>query len=122
MQQMTSEEVFDDLYKKYGDSFHWRMLPLSAQSFVAELKREIGLNHFLYDKKIWAVAKCDSNDDVLYVTENEHKEDTYFIFHLTYTEHNVEGYPRSIELNGIEKVKEYIEKSYVAEVVSDEIG
>lgn len=112
---MTAEEVFDNLYKKYGDSFRWRMLPFSEQSFVAELKREIGSNHFLYDKKIWAVARCDSNDDVLYVTENECRGDIYYIFHLTYTEYNMEGYPRSIELNGIEKVKEYIEKSYVAD-------
>lgn len=114
---MTAEEVFNNLYKKYGDSFHWHMLPFSEQRFVAELKREIGSNHFLYDKRIWAVAKCDSNDDVLFVTENEYKEDVYYIFHLTYTDYNAEGYPRSVELNGIKKVKEYIEKSYVADIL-----
>lgn len=114
---MTAEEVFYDLYKKYGDSFHWHMLPFSEQSFVAELKREIGSNHFLYNKRIWAVAKCDSNDDVLFVTENEYKEDVYYIFHLSYTDHNAEGYPRSVELNGIKKVKEYIEKLCIADIL-----
>lgn len=112
---MTAEEIFYDLSKKYGDSFHWHMIPLSNKNFVAELKREIGQNHFLYHREIWAVAKCDSNDDVLYVTENEYQEDVYYIFHLTYSEDNAEEYPQYKELNGIAKVKEYIEELYLAD-------
>lgn len=69
---MTIEEVFSDLYDKYGEDFNWYMLPLTQADgmFVTELKNEIGEDHFLYDKRIWAVAKCESNDDVLYVTDN----------------------------------------------------
>ena len=69
---MTIEEVFSDLYDKYGEDFNWCMLPLTQADgmFVTELKNEIGEDHLLYDKRIWAVAKCESNDDVLYVTDN----------------------------------------------------
>lgn len=112
---MTAEEVFYNLFEKYGDLFNWRMIPLSNKSFVAELKREIGQKHFLYNKAIWAVAKCDSSDDVLYVTENEYKEAVYYIFHLTYSDDNTEGFPQYKELNGIEKVREYIEDIYLAD-------
>ena len=61
---MTAEEVFSALYDKYGVDFNWHLLPLlqANGNFVEELKREIGNDHFLYHKKIWAVAKCDSND------------------------------------------------------------
>lgn len=113
---MTAEEAFCDLSEKYGDSFNWHMIPLSNKSFVAELKREIGQNHFLYNRKIWAVAKDDSSDDVLYVTEDAYEEDIYYIFHLTYSD-NHEGYPQYKELNGIGKVKEYIEEIYCADIL-----
>lgn len=67
---MTLEEVFSGLYDKYGEDFNWYMIPLTQAggAFVVELKNEIGKDHFLYDKKVEAVAKCGSNDDVLYVT------------------------------------------------------
>lgn len=107
---MTAEEVFRDLSDKYGEEFNWHMLPFSDKFFVEELKREIGSEHFLYNEDIWAVAKCDSNDDILYVTGNEDGKDCYYIFHLTYTKNNANGFPRSIKFIGIEAVKEYIEK------------
>ena len=108
---MTAEEVFYNLYEKYGDDFNWYMLPLSNQTFVAELKKEIGKNHFLYNKQIWAVAKCDSNDDVLYLADNDGGADLYYMFHLTYSECNADGFPRYKKLEGINAVKEYIEQS-----------
>ena len=111
---MTAEEVFYDLYKKYGDSFHWHMLPFSEQSFVAELKREIGSNHFLYNKRIWAVAKCDSNDDVLFLSADDGK-DVYYIFHLTYSGLNSEGFPKHKKFANLQAVKEYIEREFIAE-------
>ena len=79
--------------------------------FVAILKKEIGRNHFLYNKQIWAVAKCDSNDDVLYLADNGGGTDIYYIFHLTYSEYNTDGFPRYKEFEGINAVKEYIEQS-----------
>ena len=105
---MTPEEVFCDLFDKYGDRFNWIMIPFTQGrgSLVEELKREIGSGHFLYDKMIYAVAKCESNDDVLYVTGSETGADIYYIFHLTYSN----GAPRCIELADVFAGKEYLEK------------
>ena len=74
---MTAEEVFCDLYDKYGEEFNWHMLPFSNKTFVEELKREIGEKHFLYNEQIYAVAKCDSNDDVLFVTGSDGEKDIF---------------------------------------------
>lgn len=108
---MTAEEVFCNLYEKYGDDFNWHMLPFSNQTFVAELKKEIGKNHFLYNKQIWAVAKCDSNDDVLYLADNDGGADIYYLFHLTYSKCNADGFPRYKMFEGVNAVKEYMEQS-----------
>ena len=112
---MTIEEVFSDLYDKYGEDFNWYILPLTqaAGMFVTELKNEIGEDHLLYDKRIWAVAKCESNDDVLYVLRNEIGRDIYYLFHLTYSAHNADGFPRYAEFADLFAVKEFIERSYI---------
>ncbi len=110
---MTAEEVFDDLLHKYGEDFNWHMLPFTNKIFVAELKNEIGEKHFLYNEQIYAVAKCDSNDDVLFVAGNEDGVDAYCIFHLTYSKQNIIGYPKCKKFKGILEVKEYIEQSYI---------
>ena len=114
---MTAEEVFCDLYDKYGDEFNWSMVPFSKAKgpLVDELKRELGKNHFLYDKTIYAVAKCDSDDDVLYVCDRENGKDVYYIFHLTWSSQNEKGFPRYVKLTGTNAVKEYIEAKYVSE-------
>ena len=67
----------------------------------------------MYHKKIWAVAKCDSNDDVLYVTGNELGTDTYYIFHLAYSAHNSDGFPKYEEFPDIYAMKKFIEQSFV---------
>lgn len=112
---MTAEEIFDDLSHKYGEDFNWCMIPLTKSGgfFVDELKREIGKSHFLYDKKIWAVAKCTSNDDVLYVATNGYGADIYYIFHLTYSENNSAGFPHYKELENLSAVKQFIEQSFI---------
>lgn len=113
---MTAEEVVYDLYHKYGDRFNWHMIPLTDQTFVKELKREIGINHFLYHEKVWAVAKCDSNDDVLYVSGRQRAgKDIYYLFHLTWQSLNENHFPRYKELVGIDAVREYIDSICIAE-------
>ena len=112
---MTAEEVFSDLYEKYGADLNWYMIPLtqSGGAFVSELKEEIGTGHFLYDKGIWAVAKCESDDDVLYVTGNEDGTDSYYVFHWADSEQSLDGSPKCKELADIHAVKEYIEQSII---------
>ena len=110
---MTIEEIFSDLYDKYDEDFNWYMIPLTQADgvFVTELKKEIGKDHFLYSKEIWEVAKCESNDDVLYVIDNGRNADSYYIFHLTYSKHNPAGFPRYEELKDVYAVKAFIEQS-----------
>lgn len=112
---MTAKEVFKDLNDKYGEDFNWHMLPLTNKTFVTELKKEIGAMHFLYEKDIRAVAKCDSNDDVLYLVRGDNGEDKYYIFHLTYSENNAERFPKGKEFNTVGDVKDYVEQSYVTD-------
>ena len=78
--------------------------------FKDELKKEIGKNHFLYNKRVWAVAKCESGNKVLYLTGNEKGEDTYYVFHLTYSEYSTGKFPDYEELGDLHAVKEYMEK------------
>ena len=113
--KMTLEEMFCDLYDKYGKDFNWYMIPFTQAdgAFVAELNKEIGQDHFLYGKKIRAAAKCESNDDVLYVLRNGMGRDTYYIFHLTYSAHNADGFPLYEEFADLFAVKEFIERSYI---------
>lgn len=108
---MTLEEMFRDLYDKYGNDFNWYMIPFAQAdgAFVAELNKEIGQDHFLYGKKILAVAKCESNDDVLYVLRNGTGRDIYYLFHLTYSAHNADGFPQYEEFADLFAVKEFIE-------------
>lgn len=114
--EMTAEEVIYDLCHKYGDNFNWHMIPLTNHTFVKELKREIGINHFLYHEKVWAVAKCDSNDDVLYVSGRQSAgKDIYYIFHLTWQSPNENSFPKYKEFVGIDAVRKYIENLCVAE-------
>lgn len=100
---MTLEEMFCNLYDKYGKDFNWYMIPFAQAdgAFAAELKKEIGQDHFLYGKKIWAVAKCESNDDVLYVLRNRIGRNIYYLVHLTYSAQNADGFPRYEEFADI---------------------
>ena len=71
--KLTLEEVFYNLSDEYGEKFNWRLIPLTQSGrgiFIDELKKEIGKNHFLYNKRVWAVAKCESGNKVLYLTGN----------------------------------------------------
>lgn len=111
---MTAEEVLCDLGDKYGDDFNWHIIPLTDRAFVAELRREIGEKHFLYNKPIYAVARCDSNDDVLFLSDDDGKV-VYFIFHLTYSGLNSDGFPKHKKFDDLQAVREYIEREFIAE-------
>ena len=104
---MTVEELFEKLIGKYGDNFNWTLVPFSNNSFVDELNKELGDNKFTHP--IFAVAKCEANDDVLFLIE----EDDYRIYHLTYSKNNINGYPRFILFDGRLSAINYIEKEYV---------
>lgn len=39
--------------------------------------------------------------------------DIYYMFHLTYSAHNADGFPRYVEFTDLFAVKEFIERSYI---------
>ena len=112
---MQIDDILFDLTNKYGDDFNWMSIPLSNVSFVEGLKRELGKEHPLYNKIIRAVAKCESNDDVLLFVANETEKEMYYLFHLTYSTQQAQGSARGIEFRTTEEVKEYMEQRYIEE-------
>lgn len=112
---MTMEEVFYDLNQKYGEEFNWRMLPHTDMCFVEELKKELGQEYSMFDKRVYALARSDSNDDVLFLLCGDSGGDVYRIYHLTYSSKNKEGYPRYREFASTQAVKKYIEERFIDE-------
>lgn len=116
---VTAKEAFEDLFCKYGEDFNWYMIssPQSSKTFVEELRKEIGEKHFLYGKEMQAVAKCESNDDVLYITENGLGTAVYYLVHLTYSAQNTDGFPKYREFIDVYALREYIEQSYIEDIL-----
>ena len=112
---MTAKEAFHDLSDKYGVAFHWRTLPPADTYFVKELKRDLGSAHPIFSKSVHAIARSDSNDDVLYRFGDDSGKVVYRVYHLTYSGKNPDGYPRYKEFADIQAVKAYIEEQLVHE-------
>ena len=50
---MTAEEIFCNLFDKYGEDFNWHMVPLSQSNgiLVEELKKRLEKDIFYFIKK-----------------------------------------------------------------------
>lgn len=105
------ESMFNELVKKYGDDFNWSFLTFTNKYFIEEAKREIKEGHPLYGEAMYSAAKCDSNDDVMYVISGER----YVIIHLTYSENIDDSYPHFILFEDLEETLSYIENRYLKE-------
>lgn len=114
---MTIEEIFYNLFEKYGDEFNWRLIPLieSQGVFVDELKRELGEENDIFQDRVYAVATCDSNDDVLFLICNGSVEELWRIYHLTYTSNNSQGFPQYKEFLSRKDVGDFIENQFINE-------
>lgn len=114
---MTIEEIFCRLSEKYGKEFNWHMIPFTESQgfFVEELKRELGEENAIFDHEVYAVAKCDSNDDVLFLIGVGDTEGTWRIYHLTYSSDNSEGYPQYDEFTSRSCVGDFIENHFINE-------
>lgn len=120
---MTVEEIMDKLYHEYGEEFNWHMIPFSQASrghFIEELKKELGEDNDFFETDVYAVAKCDSNDDVLYATsKSENDEDEIWrIYHLTYSPINKNGFPKFVEFSSRKAAMEYIRDEFEREYAS----
>ncbi|MBC8061295.1 MAG: hypothetical protein H7Y18_11590 [Clostridiaceae bacterium] len=105
------EMMFDELLKKYDEDFNWSFIVFTNKYFIEEAKREIKKGHPLYGETIYSTAKCDSNDDVMYVISGER----YVIIHLTYSGNTDISYPHFILFKNLEEALNYIEKRYLQE-------
>ena len=79
----------------------------NGKYFEEELKREIDIKHYLWGKKVKAIAKASSDDTVIFYDE----DGEFTIVHLTYSSSNIKGFPRITLFNNITELKEYINKS-----------
>lgn len=99
---MLSDKYFALFKEKYGDAFNW--MCTSSDSFVDELRHELGDECGL--NSITVIAKCESNDDVLFLIDG-----IYRIYHLTYL--RKADSPKYLEFNNLSEAMDYIEKDYV---------
>lgn len=100
--------MFDELNGKYGDDFNW-FCPDKLHLFEKELKLELNESHNLFGMELKAVAKCESNDNVLFTSSGK-----FYIVHLTWKmgiESN--GFPRYKEFDNIHDAFSFIEKDYI---------
>lgn len=114
---MTLQEIFDYLFEKHGEEFNWHMISHTKlqDTFVDELKRELGEENDIFCNKIYSLAKCDSNDDVLFLICNDRVGELWRIYHLTYTSDNLSGFPQYEEFTRINDVGEFIENQFINE-------
>ncbi len=92
---------------KYGEEFNWGIVP-QENGFVRELKKETDVSQ--YDE-VKAVARSYSCDEVLFLFDSN----IYRIYHLTYSIHNENGFPRYMEFSDAKKVVDYIEHQFIEE-------
>lgn len=107
---MTFEELYGNLYDKYGENFNWEMLPLSGAKYRDEVENRIKIGHFLYRKRLYAIAKRINNDELLLVTAGSDRKDLYVILHLSHDDNQDVNNPEYILINGIYELEKYLIK------------
>ena len=101
------ENLFSELINKYGDDFNW--IEVKRDCFINELNLEMNKNHPLYSRAKMAVAKCESNDDVLFLLDNG----DLAIVHLTYSTSNADGFLKYKYFLDFQSTIKYIEQEFV---------
>ena len=113
---MTIEEAIKELEEKYGEDFNWGIISDSKNYFVNELTSELSNDDVVKNAEVIALARSYSNDDVLFLIENNAKK-VYRIYHLTYSKCNAEGFPRYTEFEDINSIREYLEKEFISDFI-----
>ena len=113
---MSMEDIMERCEEKFGDDFNWRMLPEEKREavFVPELKLELGEDDPFFDGRVYAVYKCDANDDMLFRSVKKDGTELWRIYHLTYSHcRECAGFPRRRDFESGQKAAEYIISQYV---------
>ncbi|MGG7177176.1 hypothetical protein ACQPU1_06280 [Clostridium paraputrificum] len=106
---MDIKEI-ERLFYSYGDDFNWYILS-DGKSFECELEKEISNKHPLHNISAKAIAKCESNDDVLFVLEDGRG----VIVHLTYSISNSDKYPRVKLFETLNMAIDFIINEFISE-------
>jgi hypothetical protein len=105
------DAFFIRMNDKYEDEFNWHRISETNTSFIKELHAELKHGHPLYGRAASAVAKCDSNDNVLFSLLDGY----YAIVHLTYSTCNTGGFPQFDLFPNFQDASAYIEKQFASE-------
>lgn len=98
-----------DLINKYED-FNWMIIDSNKAFFEEEVSKEIKPGHYLYGVRLNSIAKCEINDDVIFVSDDER----FFIIHLTYNNGDTK-FPMFAEFANYQLLLKYIEDGYLEE-------
>ena len=110
---LVFDELFSKLEEKYGEDFNWmHMKFLGEETFLKELDKELNENHPLYKKVQAALAKCESNDDVLFLL----RDDNYAIVHLTWSgsRETTSRFPYYKEFSNLQSALAHIENEFIS--------
>lgn len=113
---MSMDDIMERCEEKFGDDFNWWMLPVEKREapFVPELKLELGENDPFFDGRVYAIYKCDANDDMLFQSVRKDGTELWRIYHLTYSHcREKEGFPRRWDFESGQKAAEYIINQYI---------
>ena len=104
--------LLNKLEKKYGDDFNWGIL--KDNNFLNELHAELTAGHHLHGKARQALARCYSQDDFLFLLD----DNSYAIVHLTFSKNNINGFPLYKKFADLQSVINHIENEYLTEHIS----
>ena len=113
---MSMEEIMERCEEKFGEDFNWFMLSEDKREthFVPELKLELGEDDPFFDGQVYAIYKCDANDDMLFRSVRRDGTELWRIYHLTYSHsRECKGFPRRWDFESGQKAAEYIISQYV---------
>lgn len=114
---MTMDEIMTRCEEKFGDRFNWFALPAEKRQefFVPELKTELGADDSFFANPVYAVWKCEANDDLLFVSDGGGHA-LWRIYHLTYSHcREAEGFPRRWDFGSGFEAAQYIINQYIEE-------
>lgn len=107
---MTVIDTLFELSSQYGEAFLWYILPPDQSYYVDELRKEMNMSHPLHQKTLQAIAKCEANDDVLFICGDSGQQPSYVIVHLTWQMNNTAGFPRYESFVDVDSLREWLEK------------
>ena len=104
------EVLLKKLQEKHGDEFNWGVVE-DDNYLLDELSSELTSDHPLYGKARKALARCYSQDDVLFLLN----DNSYANVHLTYSKNNIGGCPSHIVFPDLQSAIDNIEEEYLEE-------